>query len=501
MRIIVADPTRNIILGRPGENEVIEVRFPIKDWIESLGTSGTFGLVHKRQGDTDVYPCNITWNTDYVSWVVTNSDNAIVGTGKAVLSYYIDNQIRKSKTFDTITMDTIEIPENVPEPYQSWVDALIEATSVDVEAAKQSAEDAEAYSVGTRDGVPVDPYDPAYENNAKYYVEEIISNRPDWEQTDPDALDYIKNKPIIPEVKYEELNRNGILLKYNYQQISDMWQSGTPMCFQKNPVIKIVATAGPPTYFNLYMFSVSYNPTTRKSTYEIIEQQCYDDGPYARIGSSQVVAIAPIQSVKKADGTALQILDSAVTLPDYALASALTNYYLKTETYSKTEVNNLIPTDNAQLTNGAGYITQNDVVYTEIFDSLVPNTNPQQYKLKYTFAEIKTMYETGVPMRFYCSGSITVENYRGEVVGVKQGTTNIPHRIFFNGRNNERRYTLLIPYEAQEQDVATEITVGGYVLASSEYDKLTGGAVASGNNSFVTGDQVYQAIQNALNNL
>ena len=38
-----------------------------------------------------------------------------------------------------------------------------------VDEAEASSEDAEAYALGTRQGVPVGPTDPAYENNAQYY--------------------------------------------------------------------------------------------------------------------------------------------------------------------------------------------------------------------------------------------------------------------------------------------------------------------------------------------
>ena len=44
-----------------------------------------------------------------------------------------------------------------------------ETTGVVAQATAQ-AQNAEAYAVGTRGGVPVEPGDPAYENNAKYYA-------------------------------------------------------------------------------------------------------------------------------------------------------------------------------------------------------------------------------------------------------------------------------------------------------------------------------------------
>lgn len=61
-------------------------------------------------------------------------------------------------------------------------DTMISDTELPmVEAAVEAAatvpglvEDAEAYAVGTRGGVPVTSGDPAYENNAKYYADNFI---------------------------------------------------------------------------------------------------------------------------------------------------------------------------------------------------------------------------------------------------------------------------------------------------------------------------------------
>ena len=72
-------------------------------------------------------------------------------------------------------------------------EALAAATS-----AEDDEEDAEAYAVGTRGGVPVAPSDPTYHNNAKYYSE----------QTNPDALANMTDVNISSPT-------NGQVLKYN----------------------------------------------------------------------------------------------------------------------------------------------------------------------------------------------------------------------------------------------------------------------------------------------
>lgn len=42
----------------------------------------------------------------------------------------------------------------------------------DIAAQIQAVSDAEAWAVGTRNGIPVDSSDPTYHNNAKYYAEQ-----------------------------------------------------------------------------------------------------------------------------------------------------------------------------------------------------------------------------------------------------------------------------------------------------------------------------------------
>lgn len=51
---------------------------------------------------------------------------------------------------------------------------LLEEAIEAAREAQESAEDAEAYAVGTRNGTPVSSGDPAYQNNAKYYADNFI---------------------------------------------------------------------------------------------------------------------------------------------------------------------------------------------------------------------------------------------------------------------------------------------------------------------------------------
>lgn len=58
-------------------------------------------------------------------------------------------------------------------------------------AAEHSAEDSEAWAVGTRGGIDVDPTDPTHENNSKYYAEQAEDYADDAETAAGDASDIL----------------------------------------------------------------------------------------------------------------------------------------------------------------------------------------------------------------------------------------------------------------------------------------------------------------------
>lgn len=77
-------------------------------------------------------------------------------------------------------------------------------------ASMTSSYDSEAYAVGTREGVPVGPTDPAYENNAKYYAE----------HTGVSTLDSLSNVDITNPQDGEALKYNSTTGKWENGQVS-----------------------------------------------------------------------------------------------------------------------------------------------------------------------------------------------------------------------------------------------------------------------------------------
>lgn len=127
-------------------------------------------------------------NLNAMSKGIDDIDDRVLSLGSAVLE---------------VIPDLEDMLSNAQQLQQYRDDAVAAATS-----AEDDEEDAEAYAVGTRSGVPVTSGDPAYHNNAKYYSE----------QTNPDALANMTDVDISnPQA--------GEVLKYN--STSHKWENGT----------------------------------------------------------------------------------------------------------------------------------------------------------------------------------------------------------------------------------------------------------------------------------
>ena len=105
-----------------------------------------------------------------------------IQTGETVYAWlFLHSGAYDGRTMYMVTIPMVRRPElsNVPptEVEQSIITQAmaalqyaVEQTADDVESADQSAEDAEAWAVGTRKGTAVPLSDETYENNAKYYA-------------------------------------------------------------------------------------------------------------------------------------------------------------------------------------------------------------------------------------------------------------------------------------------------------------------------------------------
>ena len=133
MRENTAVINRVIPLGRQGENEAQVIIFNVNGWSELYG-EGAYYVLHKRNGDSAAYPCNITVEDGKVKWTVESADTAKVGIGTAQLTYVVDGVIAESETYTTLVTESLN---EVPDPTPTWITDVIKAGEDAVEAAEK----------------------------------------------------------------------------------------------------------------------------------------------------------------------------------------------------------------------------------------------------------------------------------------------------------------------------------------------------------------------------
>ena len=144
MRTLIVRDAMRIPIGRQGENEAQRVVWPdiVTGWAKLYG-DGVFSLAVKRKGAAAPYPVTVTTENGALVWVPTNADTAVAGSGSCELSYTVDDVLAKSQTWSTEVYSSLtgEGETEPPEPYQSWVDAVLKA-GVAADAAAETAQSA-----------------------------------------------------------------------------------------------------------------------------------------------------------------------------------------------------------------------------------------------------------------------------------------------------------------------------------------------------------------------
>lgn len=111
-----------LMIGRQLENNYRQFEFDCSAFgsdIESIT------LVHQRK--TDVAPYLVTTsNTDTLTWTVSDTDTAFSGYGRAELRVVFADGLAKSAIYSTCVLESITADTVIPEPLQSWYDAMIE---------------------------------------------------------------------------------------------------------------------------------------------------------------------------------------------------------------------------------------------------------------------------------------------------------------------------------------------------------------------------------------
>ena len=111
-----------IALGRQMEDNYRQLVFDCSCYGD--GITGVT-LVHMRSKDTAPYIVE-TSDTDQLTWTISDTDTAYYGYGKAELRISFADGLAKSITFTTLTVKSITADTTIPDPLQSWYDAMIE---------------------------------------------------------------------------------------------------------------------------------------------------------------------------------------------------------------------------------------------------------------------------------------------------------------------------------------------------------------------------------------
>lgn len=129
-----------LAIGRQMENNYRQIIFDCSGFgVEVASVT----LVHLRSQDVAPYIVESS-STDQLTWTVTNTDTAYAGYGKAELRITFANGLAKSVVFTTMVIQSITADTTIPQPLQSWYDAMIDYIdehSISPEELAQAIED------------------------------------------------------------------------------------------------------------------------------------------------------------------------------------------------------------------------------------------------------------------------------------------------------------------------------------------------------------------------
>ena len=130
-----------IIIGIQMENNHRQFVFDCSVFDEEVSS---IMLVHQRSKDEAPYVA-ATSSTDTLVWTVTSTDTTYAGYGKAELRVSFANGLAKSETYITRVLESITGDTVIPDPLQSWYDALIEYIDDHAASPEQIEAAVEAY--------------------------------------------------------------------------------------------------------------------------------------------------------------------------------------------------------------------------------------------------------------------------------------------------------------------------------------------------------------------
>ena len=115
------DKPQALTIGRQMENNCRQFEFDCSGYEDVASLT----LVHQRHQDVAPYMV-ASAQSDTLVWTVTDTDTAYAGYGKAELRITFNNGLMKSAVFSTRVIKSITADMVIPEPLESWYDAMID---------------------------------------------------------------------------------------------------------------------------------------------------------------------------------------------------------------------------------------------------------------------------------------------------------------------------------------------------------------------------------------
>jgi len=152
MQRIQADPGKTLCLGRQGESGVVQVVFPLEDFLQTCG-EGAAALTVIRPGEQEARPAAVIREGDAAVWTVDSAWTAFAGRGLCQLSWYVDDAVAKSRLYPYFIRESLMETAPAPEPYAAWSAQLTAAVeTLRTDAAQGKFNGKSAYELAVDNG-------------------------------------------------------------------------------------------------------------------------------------------------------------------------------------------------------------------------------------------------------------------------------------------------------------------------------------------------------------
>ena len=155
----------SIDLGRQGENLARTIEIDVSAYLEKW-PEADISLLVKRKSDHNPYVADTHIENGILYWPITAAETELAGDGKIELRVICGNVIAKSATGNIrVVASMTGLEGDVPEPAESWVNQVLDASREAAKAADQAKRTANSLSGLTAEAVTLEPGEQATVEN------------------------------------------------------------------------------------------------------------------------------------------------------------------------------------------------------------------------------------------------------------------------------------------------------------------------------------------------